>query len=834
MRKRRAFLINSTVILLLIPLMLLLATYEDISSQIVLSQSERIQIEKTYRIVSYIEMDFQRTLEISGKRAVVTVVDYIASTGNFLDPNSTPANVTMRDLILSEEADGIDRRYSGKLMSDQTVFRWLVNISSELRKQGYTLEIENTTIPDIVNMDKNVRKDFLVRNIEMTVAPLDPFRIVIRAKMKNVKISDMSNKVVYQGPIPREGYVYSIVSIEELEDPMFSALTGGRYFRSIRACEYPYPELIDRPIKVVYGNGTSESDHFAGIYSQTLNQGYIFFGNMYPGDGASAYVLQKGTLNMTDEPLVVNTSLTPDGFQVSPASVFNIGDLGVLVFTNVSSGGGGSTNWCSLLGHRVNLTVENNVGLDLTDYSIPLLISTAKGFTVQILDYIFGNTATAGNGDPYRTNASITIYDSNCNPIPFWIEYWDANGKKALIWIRASIPRNGNLQIQLYFGNEIEPTKGNGSTVFEYFAEGITIDGGNERAYLLTPNPLNIDGGFAVRFRMRANENYGDWDSGIGVVDTDGRLLLFTDDTLESGDGLAIHRPWWYYLSTVSARYPINIYHVYEALMKPYSSSQKDSKFNDITDGRVNNDNYIRTWTDPLRYVYLVTDSEKTNRRTIYDWVAVRKYTVSNDLLEDPNFNGITFYWKTTSFNELIETKPLVGAGFTKTPTKAKAYDLQPFVECVMDQKYFGAYNGWSFFERLENSDENHEEYFELAKKMQDALGIKYGNEYYPIGLVSFMVPYRTYDEKLFNIFTTLQIIPEEGISSVDYNFLNYYFNNRLVITNPAYRVWGISYIDPANPNLLLGNPLEVPFFIDENTAIAIFGEEGAQDLLKR
>ncbi|ASJ10374.1 DNA-binding protein [Thermococcus sp. P6] len=801
--KRRAFLINSTVVLLLIPLMLLLATYEDVSSQIVGAQSERTQVERTYRVVSYVEMDFQKALEISGKRAVVAAIDYVSTTGNFL--TYRPANETIKDLTLRATSPQLSSYENlQRIMQNQSIERWLDLIGEKLREQGYRL---------------SPGADEIANNMNITVAPLDSFRIVIKARITNITISDTSGRVVYTGPIPRSGYAYSIVDIRDLEDPIFSAMTGGRYQRSIRACTYPFPELIDKPVKVLYGTGKSNEGHVVGTYSSQLDPNGIFIGETYPDDEeakAYAYVLEEGSIDSADR-IIVNTTM--EGTPVNPAEIFKDGDRGVLVFSGASSGGG---EWCSSLGHRLNITVRNNLNVDLTDYQIPILLSTAKGFTQDQLNEIFGNTATAGS-DPYETNASIAIYNSSCNPVPFWIEYWDSNNKEALIWIRASIPANGNLRIGLYFGDELPPTKGDGSEVFEYFNDfkgEFTLNGGDEVEHPLAQD-LDVSKGFAVRFRMMSNrQNPRDWDGGIGIEDDDGRMLLFTDDSTRGGDGLAIHYAWWNNESNVDGRSPANTYHVYEALMKPYSSSSKDSRFKDITDGGVNDDSYFRFWSEPLRKLYLVTDSEKNKRETIYDWIAIRKYPDDSDRLEDPNFNGISY--PNVNQND-PETKPTPSS----SAGPSRAYDLQPFVDCLMDQRYFGTYDGWSLFERLEGSSKNHDEYFELAKRMQDELGVKYGDRYYPIGLVSFMIPHASYDEKLFNLFNSLGIAVEEGQSSVDYYFLSYYFRRGSKVE--GYRVWGISYGITST-----GDLSSIPFFLDEETAEAIFGEVEAEDLLKR
>ncbi|RLB68856.1 MAG: DUF2341 domain-containing protein, partial [Deltaproteobacteria bacterium] len=512
MRKRRAFLMNSTVILLLIPLMLLLATYEDVSSQIIMSQSERTQVEKTYRVVSYVELDFQRTLEISGKRAIVTVVDYIANTRDFLDPNDPNgmANATIRDLVLFGQSTQVASNYSERLMKDQTVLGWLGNISQKLRQQGYELRIANKTLDEIMAMSSSERSNFLRNNIELTVAPLDAFRIVIRAKIRDVTISDVSGKVVYTGPIPRENYIYSIISIENLEDPIFSALTYGRYYRSIEPCEYTFPEIIERPIKTLYGNGTSEDDHVLGKYSSTAwDSGHIFYGDTYPGDGADGYVLRTGNITSISSPVIVNTTL--NGVPISPLEVFNDDDVGVLVFGNVSA----TTHWCNYnYKWRVNITIPSYADGSLVLLKIP--------------------TSTFPNIYHTDDTASMVIYeksDTACVSVPFWIEYWGTS--YVWIWIKTS-----GTDYTVYFTDDpsyatdgydkqnlfwlidtfndptLTPVLWNNLSNAYLDGNGhLVVPAGTKKLALQTVNTIN--GQFFVRFRMKPGNTAQDFDGGV-------------------------------------------------------------------------------------------------------------------------------------------------------------------------------------------------------------------------------------------------------------------------------------------------------------------------------
>jgi len=1099
MMKRRGFFLNSTVILLLIPLLLLLATYEDVSSQVVQAQGVRIQAERTYRIISYLELDFQKALEISGKRAVIAVVDYVSVTGNFIFP-AYMVNNTIRDLILEGNSPSLAGYDPNRVMRGQSLRNWFTNITEDLNKQGFRVF---PTVDDILD-DTNI-----------TVAPLDSFRIVIKARIPNVTIRDASGRVVYTGPIPSNGgYVYSIVDLQNLEDPLFSAMTGGRYYRSIKACKYAFPKILERPIKVLYGNGNSDRDHVVGIYNSSPNPNHIFFGSTYPNADAYAYVLKSGS-PLDDTPFLNGTVLRPGGDIVDPTSVIKDNDLGVLVFDNTSV-----SNWCDVsYKWRVNITIpqtpwgslvllkvptsmfpgiyftENNASLVIysgdgscnqvnfwieywgntyawiwikstgTSYSIYFtddpnkatsgynadrmfwLIDTFDGsagsspnpslwknpgeayldgngnlvvpagvkkLVLQTLDALTGKFFVRFRMVPERTledfDAGVQVaslmdfhkgylqvtvnYPSNVQDVqipvylnssiaqmilhndlsqaqievysdpqmtsslPFWIEYWNDNG--ALIWIRGDLP--GTFYIKYNTGTY---RRGDGDAVFSFFDDfnetlskwivdpynqgakasidttgngTVTIDGGDSIFAMSTVIRLNITYKFAVRFRMKPNfEMQEDWDAGIGLIDQYVEVsdifdpLLFTDDI--TWEYLAQHRAWWGHKTWSTSDREDYTFHTYEVSMYNYDYSYDYGNFifEDITaTGRTPT---IGRWffRYPLNRICLVIDSEDEDRGATYDWIFVRKLIDDDELsynitihptiydlqfIDDTSatnedhggdFLGILKNWEnsmvsipnapfyssyvyryevkftpsngnvglsfarisSTGSIDRVETSvsgystdslkvgividnnrdnnayfdwiiiglgsyhfvnptQIIGSSVETAPEitvtyTARAYDLQPFIDCIMDQRYFGIENGWSFFERLEGGSKNHDRYVKLAHEIQNELGL----ESYPIGLVSFMIPYFSYDEKLFNLFNALGIPVEEGQSSVDYHFLNYSFKNRPKTT--GFRVWGVSYgIIPE------GDLSSIPFFIDEPTAEAIFGFQGSQDLLKR
>ncbi|WP_367884662.1 hypothetical protein [Thermococcus sp. JCM 11816] len=76
--RRGGYLINMTVLLLLIPLLLLAATYESISSAVVVNQAERGGLmERQYFSTVTLRDDLQNAVDLSFKRAYIALTEYV-------------------------------------------------------------------------------------------------------------------------------------------------------------------------------------------------------------------------------------------------------------------------------------------------------------------------------------------------------------------------------------------------------------------------------------------------------------------------------------------------------------------------------------------------------------------------------------------------------------------------------------------------------------------------------------------------------------------------------------------------------------------------------------
>ncbi|WP_457752210.1 DUF2341 domain-containing protein [Thermococcus sp.] len=784
MMKRRGFLINTTVILLLIPLLLLLATYENASSYIISSQGERVQAERTFDVVSYVSQDFQRAMAIIGKKAIISAVDYVATTGKFIDP-TVGANNTIKHLMTGESDVLWSNPDVQRLMKNQNLPAWISNVSKLLRAQGYLLE---PSPGEIVN------------RTEITVAPLDSFHIVIKARIMNVTIKDISGKVVYTGPIPRSGYAYSIISIQQLEDPYYAVMSGGRYHRSVRACSYAFPAFTP-PFTVANGSGTGNT--VAGV-----------FGKDFQYNSTAIWDSQGDSI----------TNLTINGLPVTTDKVvLKDGDMGLMRLGNASPITVTTPGWCSVLGYRINLTIQNNLAQNLVNFQVPIYIDSLHVSNLTLLDTFFKTADSDGDNIPI-----IKIYYNNCTPVNFWVEKWDTTAEKAIIWVNVTIPAGSEITLGIYFDSSGTETLGNPNKVFDFYDDfsGTSLNTtkwiSNTNQYEVLNGYIKMWGNWNNRYYINTLKSfepnviiegvwrlggyyYYDTDLTIGLVPTSTTRWLSNSAIYAWYDGYGGTRPY--------NRKTLRIYGTYPVTGSPIYSTNWQSFEIVYTGTQIGFwDSYTYSWliaaVSPslsLFHLQIAADTDSTKRFGYIDWIRVRKYASTPP---------------TVSISNQLEQKPVS----TIQPISARVLDIQPFVNCIQDERYFGIYGGMSFFERLEGSRQNHDAYVRLAHEMQDELGYKYRGQYYPIGLVSFLIPNAVYDEKLTQLFNELGI-QTDNTSSADYYFLPHYFQGET--TESGYRVWGISYGVTS-----LGDLSQIPFYLDPSTAEAVFGSIYYRDLL--
>ncbi|RLF79305.1 DUF2341 domain-containing protein, partial [Thermococci archaeon] len=258
-----------------------------------------------------------------------------------------------------------------------------------------------------------------------------------------------------------------------------------------------------------------------------------------------------------------------------------------------------------------------------------------------------------------------------------------------------------------------------------------------------------------------------------------------------NGDLLAILQNWTSSLASSSTSSDLTVYHRHEVIFN-YDSGGISTTFSDLdATSRITSASVATSPQLPLK-VQIIIDNIVGND-AYFDWVIAGRYP----------------YVSTQPQYSSPESKASVQSG-----KNARAYNIQPYIDCIQEYKYFGVSDYPSFFERLEGGSTTNRMYYEtLAEKMQGAV---YGKAKYPIGLVSFILP----KDLPPNLGFLLRKQP-----AVDSMYLDYenYRSDRADV----YKVLGIS------SNGGVATPIiDENFYLDYQIATAVFGGRGAQDLL--
>lgn len=302
---RRGYLINMTVLLLLIPLLLLAATYESISSAVVVNQAERGLMERQYFSTVTLRDDLQNAVDLSFKRAYIALTEYVIN-HSFV----SNASEALEELMKYGTIGG----NISPTMGGVTLESWYSNFVNYLSSMG--MSIEPSTPEELFNS-----------HMEMLIGPVDSFHVAVRVKLRNITITDSSGRVRYSGDFPANGYVYSIVSVEGFEDPFIVRMLNGLYTRIIEPCRIPYPgeeygyynvnksedinELVLNWCYVgLYDNAS------AGVYYPTVLERFEGTVNTNP-NGHHSYYLHlaetfQNALGMKPTPVGLTTFIVPN------------------------------------------------------------------------------------------------------------------------------------------------------------------------------------------------------------------------------------------------------------------------------------------------------------------------------------------------------------------------------------------------------------------------------------------------------------------------------------------------------------------------------------------
>lgn len=190
------------VILIVIPILLFILTYISALNEADNDVVDKIIADQIHQAEEIISDDFDRALKISGRRAILSMVNIVVSNATYI----TESEDHMVELMLNGSYDN----ESIPLMFNNTIYDW----SSRILNVGIGYE-------KVLNFSN------------LTVGNYDGFRV--NASMNYyISVTDRLNKT----RVEKNGTKIVLISTEGFEDPLLLKESGG--FVSRKIIEYPY------------------------------------------------------------------------------------------------------------------------------------------------------------------------------------------------------------------------------------------------------------------------------------------------------------------------------------------------------------------------------------------------------------------------------------------------------------------------------------------------------------------------------------------------------------------------------------------------------------------
>ena len=181
----------------------------------------KLRVTTMNNFLKSVERDIERSLYISGFRAIIGANEYVVNNGRFLtNPQTAIDELMMQGTLFGN---------SSLLMENQTMPFWLSKIDNNAKDLGLSLNIVSSSIE---------------------VAQSSPFSIKVTGNFL-INLTDTAKKAAgFQ--IQKE--ISAEVRIEDFEDPLYVVKTNGKIRRTIAPTEFTSWGLAN--LVVHYNNGT--------------------------------------------------------------------------------------------------------------------------------------------------------------------------------------------------------------------------------------------------------------------------------------------------------------------------------------------------------------------------------------------------------------------------------------------------------------------------------------------------------------------------------------------------------------------------------------------------
>jgi len=353
--------------------------------------------------VDSIETDLQRFMEITGKRALISAVSNITVSGTPLDD----AQLRLSELI----ENGTLRGAPSPLVDTNNLNTWKGKIDIIASNSGFYM---------------------VFKDIEMNVTQNDSFNILFEIRTL-VNISDPNAKM----GVLRNITAASIVSIEDLEDPIFPLNTLGRVFRVIR-----YYNFTDYSKDLVQGTNaslTSASGNATIINSSDLtvsDPNKILVTDIIADSKIDIIIGFKGVVAESDyvpggisKPYIVGSpnarSLIQEGERIYldprfyTKKVWNLQNLTLAIQNGYYKPSDNGASFLDRLEGRLTLSSKYNYGLE-TFVNLPDItqVNLDVDYTLSCIDYkywenVTGSSIRNGNYDPVFNWFKIDLNNAN-------------------------------------------------------------------------------------------------------------------------------------------------------------------------------------------------------------------------------------------------------------------------------------------------------------------------------------------------------------------------------------------------------------------------------------
>jgi phosphohistidine swiveling domain-containing protein len=264
------------IALIIIPILGLIAFYSQLGAQNI---DINIRSNELYFFSESIEKDLRRFLEINGKRAMISAVSEVITSGNGLDD----AQLRLVEMIENGTLYG----NPAPLVDEKNIQTWEQNIDDIASNLGFNVDFKDTR----VNVTQN-----------------DSFNVLFNVTIY-VNISDETANM----GVLKNITVSAAVSIEDIEDPIFPLKTYGRVFRFIRTSN------VNKTTSPLAGQNSSN-------LPPNFNSGYAFVkANFQSSDKVNASTILV-TDSIAGKESIINsnpniTAVVSEGDKIIPQSL---------------------------------------------------------------------------------------------------------------------------------------------------------------------------------------------------------------------------------------------------------------------------------------------------------------------------------------------------------------------------------------------------------------------------------------------------------------------------------------------------------------------------------